>query len=244
MHFVSVIMPYFKKREYVEKTINSVINQTYKNLELIIVYDDEDNYDYDYLNNICSDFNNIKITKNKKNVGAGESRNIGIKLAKGDLIAFIDADDYWFEKKIEKQVEFLDHNNYEFVYCNYIKKSKNIEKTISFKRKFLNYYLLLKSCDIGLSTVLIKTNLIQNNLFPKLKTKEDFVAWLSITKQKKTAYCLDETLVIWNKTKNSLSSNTFQKVSDGYKVYRIYQNFSVLKSVLYLIILSINSLKK
>ena len=54
-------------------------------------------------------------------------------MAKGDLIAFIDADDYWFEKKIEKQVEFLDHNNYEFVYCNYIKKSKNIEKTISYQ---------------------------------------------------------------------------------------------------------------
>ena len=104
--------------------------------------------------------------------------------------------------------------------------------------------MLLKSCDIGLSTVLIKSNLIKKNLFPNLKTKEDYVVWLNITKQKINAYCLDETLVIWNNTKNSLSSNVSQKILDGYKVYRVYEKFNLLKSIFYLIILSLNSFKK
>lgn len=244
MHLVSVIMPYFKKREYVEQSILSVMYQTYNKLELIIVYDDDSYKDYEYLSSICKKFNNIKILKNKKNFGAGESRNIGIKSSKGDLIAFIDADDYWYKNKLEKQIEFLDKYNYKFVFSNYIIKTNKKEKTISCKSKFLNYPVLLKSCDIGLSTVLINSELIKKNLFPNLVTKEDYVVWLQITKKKINAYCLNETLVIWNKTKNSLSSNILQKIFDGYKVYRFYENFSFFKSLLYLTILSFNSLKK
>tara|TARA_A100001011_G_scaffold397675_1_gene499454 strand:- start:1462 stop:2175 length:714 start_codon:yes stop_codon:yes gene_type:complete len=237
-------MPYFKKKEYVEKSILSVMHQTYSNLELIIVYDDESLDDYHYILNISEKFKNIKIIKNDKNVGAGESRNIGIKSANGNLVAFIDADDYWYKEKLEKQIKFLDENNYQFIFCNYIKKNKNREKKILFKNKYLDYFSLLKSCDIGLSTVLVKTDLINKNLFPNLVTKEDYVVWLKITKNNINAYCLDETLVIWNNSKNSLSSNIIQKILDGYKVYKVYQNFSILKSLLYLTILSLNSLRK
>ena len=244
MHFVSVIMPYFKKKEYVEKSILSVINQTYKNLELIIIYDDESMDDFDYISNICRKFKNIKIIKNIENLGAGESRNIGIKTATGDLIAFIDADDYWYEKKIEKQINFLQKNNYKFIFCNYIKKSQNSEREIICNKKYLDYSNLLKSCDIGLSTVLIETNLIKQNLFPNLKTKEDYVVWLQITKKEIQAYCLNEILVIWNNSKNSLSSNIIQKILDGYKVYRVYEKFSLFKSFLLLIVLSINLIRK
>ena len=244
MYFVSVIMPYFKKKEYVEKSILSVINQSYKNLELIIIYDDESMDDFEYISKICNKFKNIKIIKNIKNLGAGESRNIGIKFATGDLVAFIDADDYWYEKKLEKQINFLQKNNYKFTFCNYVKKSQNSEKEIACKKKYLSYSNLLKSCDIGLSTVLIETNLIKENLFPNLKTKEDYIVWLQITKKKVQAYCLNEVLVIWNNSKNSLSSNTIQKILDGYKVYRVYQKFSIIKSLLLLIILSFNSIRK
>ena len=244
MHFVSVIMPYFKKKEYVEKSILSVINQSYKNLELIIIYDDESMEDFGYISNICDKFKNIKVIRNIKNLGAGESRNIGIKSATGDLIAFIDADDYWYEKKLEKQINFLQKNNYKFIFCNYIKKSQNNEKEIVCKKKYLNYSNLLNSCDIGLSTVLIETNLIKQNLFPNLKTKEDYVVWLQITKKEIPAYCLNEILVIWNNSKNSLSSNITQKILDGYKVYRVYEKFSFFKSFLLLIVLSLNSIRK
>ena len=244
MSFVSVIMPYFKKKEYVEKSILSVINQSYKNLELIIIYDDESMDDFEYISKICNKFKNIKIIKNIKNLGAGESRNIGIKSATGDLVAFIDADDFWYEEKLEKQINFLKKNNYKFIFCNYIKKSQNSEKEVVCKKKYLGYSNLLKSCDIGLSTVLIETNLIKKNLFPSLKTKEDYVVWLQITKKEIQAYCLNEILVIWNNSKNSLSSNTIQKILDGYTVYRVYEKFSLLKSFLLLIVLSLNSIRK
>ena len=83
-----------------------------------------------------------------------------------------------------------------------------------------------------------------DNLFPPLKTQEDYVAWLKITKKNSYAYNLPESLVIWNKSKNSLSSNFFQKIKDAFKVYNTYENYNVIKSLYYLFLLSFNSIKR
>ena len=244
MKLVSIILPYYKNKKTIEETINSVLLQTYKNFELIIVYDDKDQNDFDFLNKIIQKYNNIKIIKNENNIGAGLSRNNGIKNAKGNLIAFIDADDYWYSEKLEKQVSYLEEKNLDFVFCDYIKKTGPKVKKIICKRNILKYKNLLYSCDIGLSTVLIKKKIILNNPFPSLKTKEDFSAWLNISKSGINPTKLNEILVEWNNVSGSLSSNIFQKITDGYKVYRKFQNFNFFSSIYYLFFLSINSLKK
>ena len=95
MDLVSIIIPYYKKKKYIELAINSVIRQTYTNFELIIIYDDENKEDLNFLKKIIKKDKRIKIYINKKNLGAGPSRNKGIKLSKGSLIAFLDADDLW-----------------------------------------------------------------------------------------------------------------------------------------------------
>ena len=83
-----------------------------------------------------------------------------------------------------------------------------------------------------------------DDLFPPLKTKEDYVAWLKITKKNINAYNFPQTLVIWNKTKNSLSSNLCQKLYDGLAVFMKYEKFNFIKSLYYLLLLSINSIKR
>ena len=103
--------------------------------------------------------------------------------------------------------------------------------------------IVLRSCEIGLSTVMIKRKIINNNLFTNLKTQEDFAAWLKITK-KYNAFFLDEILVNWYWTENSLSSNLIQKICDAFKVFYLYQKFSLIKSFYYLIVLSINSIRR
>ena len=111
MQLITVIMPYYKKIDYVRHAINSVLNQTYQNYELLIIYDDIDQRDLDKLRNIINDNKKIKIIKNYKNLGAGYSRNIGIKNSNGTIISFIDADDEWHPKKIENQLNFLNKHN-------------------------------------------------------------------------------------------------------------------------------------
>ena len=88
-------MPHYKKKQFVKKSIESVLNQTYSNFEIIIIYDDTDIEDLNYINEIKKIDKRIKIIQNEKNVGAGYSRNIGISESRGDYIAFLDCDDCW-----------------------------------------------------------------------------------------------------------------------------------------------------
>jgi len=105
---------------------------------------------------------------------------------------------------------------------------------------------LIKSCDIGLSTVIINRKFLKsyNLYFPNITTKEDFVLWLKIVKEIKFIVGMNKKLTYYRKTKNSLSSNKLIGLINAYKVYRNYMNFSQLKSLFYVIILSINFLKK
>ena len=243
---VSIIVPYFKKKKYILKTINSILNQTYNKFEIIIIYDDENLSDLNYLEELFKSYEKIKIIKNSKNVGAGFSRNVGIDNAEGEFIAFIDADDIWKKFKLEKQINFMRENNHKFTHTSYEiidENDKVLGKRIS--RTFRKVEDLISSCDIGLSTVILEKEIFDSQTeFPNLKTKEDFVLWLKILQKNIILGSLDETLTFWRKLDNSLSSSVIQKIKDAFKVYNHYMKFNFIKSFYYVICLSINFLKK
>jgi len=243
MSLISVIMPYRQKREYVHKSIKSVLGQTYKKFELIIIFDDEKKDDLNFIKSITKNKKKIKIIINNKNIGAGPARNKGIKKAKGKYIAFIDSDDFWKPNKLEKQIEFIESNKYKFIFSSYLIKDENKLK-IRYAKKKLNYNDLLKSCDIGLSTVMLEKSIVPKNVFPKLNTKEDYVAWLKICKKRITAHGQKDIFVIWNNTKNSLSKPLMRKLIDAFKVYYSYEKLSLITSLIFVFRLSLNYLIK
>ena len=245
MNMVSIIMPYYKKRIFFLLSLESVLNQTFQNFEIIIIYDDSDMFDLDYILEKQKIDKRITVIKNNKNIGAGFSRNKGISISNGKYIAFLDCDDCWHPEKLEKQLNFMKDNKISFSFTSYdvinskgeIIKNKKAPKKITFKN-------LLIDCNIGLSTVILEKKLINDNCqFPNLKTKEDFVLWLKISK-KRDLYGIDVPLAKWRKLNNSLSSNFFQKLIDGFRVYNRYMKLSYIKSFYLLIILSINFIKK
>lgn len=243
---ISVIIPYYKKKKYIEETINSVINQTYENIEIIIIYDDENLDELVNIKKIQKIDSRIKILVNKKRLGAGESRNVGIRHSRGNYLAFLDADDIWIKNKIEKQVEFMQshkalisHTSYEVI----DKNNKILNKRSA--RDFSNFNSLLYSCDIGLSTVMIKKTVFEKQIeFPNIKTKEDFVLWIKILKLNIKIYGYKKNLTLWRKLDNSLSSSIYQKLKDGFWVYNKFMKFGLLKSLYFLFLLSLNSLLK
>ncbi len=246
MDLVSVIIPFYKKKKFINETINSILKQTYDNIEIVIIYDDLERDDLNFLRENFSDNNKIRIIVNDRNLGAGFSRNKGIAAAKGNYISFIDADDLWSKEKISKQINYMKKNNLQISHTSYeiIDEEGAILSTRK-SRNFNNYKNILTSCDIGLSSVLLKKELItEETKFANLKTKEDFVLWLKILKLGYEIGGLEEPLMSWRKTKDSLSSSIFQKLKDGFKVYNQYMNYNLIKSICLLISLSINYLKK
>ena len=135
-------------------------------------------------------------------------------------------------------------NNIDISHTSYsIINDKN--KVLSIRKaNNLNFNDLVKSCDIGLSTVVLKKKILRNTLFANLKTKEDYVLWLKLAKKGFKFYGIKENLTSWRKTPDSLSSSIVQKMIDGYRVYRIHLRYSLIKSLTKLIQLSFNYLKK
>ena len=244
---ITIIIPYFKKKKYVKKTLKSVLNQSYRFFEVIIIYDDNEKKDLLYLKELIKIDKRVKLVVNKKNLGAGESRNIGVKFSKTKYIAFLDADDTWSADKLKSQILFMKQNNYKISHTSYyIMDEKN--KIIGQRRArdLLSINDIIKSCDIGLSTVVLERNVIVHNKikFPNLKTKEDFVFWLMLLKKDYKFFAQDKYLTNWSDLKNSLSSSIVQKLKDGFKVYYQYMDFNIFKSLYYLLCLSFNYLKK
>ena len=246
MSLISIIIPYYKKKRYIRNSIKSVLKQSYQNFEILLVYDDPSFVDLDYIKNIVKLDNRIFLMINKKNIGAGQSRNIAIKKARGKFIGFLDADDVWKANKLKIQLKFMKENKYKISHTSYeviSNKNKVIGKRVA--RNFIYEKDLLKSCDIGLSTVILEKNIMSKSCkFGTTKTKEDFILWLRILKKSIEIGSLDKNLTLWRKTKNSLSSSSIQKLIDGFMVYNRYMKFNYLKSFYYLMILSTNYLKK
>ena len=242
---ISIIIPYYKKKKFFQKTIKSVLRQTYKNFEIILIYDDVDKTELPFVKFILRKVKNVKIIVNKKNLGAGYSRNIGIKKSKSRLISFLDSDDTWHKDKLKKQTKFMKINKVDFSYTDYSIIDKNKKKIKIIRApKIITYRNLLSSCDIGLSTVMINSRLLKKDKFPNLKTKEDYLLWIKLSKKKIKMLGINETLASWRKTNNSLSSSIIQKLKDAFLVYNYHLKFNFLKSLILVFLLSINSLTK
>ena len=252
MPFVTIIIPYKSNLKYLFLALKSVLNQSYKNLKLIIIYDNVNKKDLKKINIFLKKKKyfkkfNINIIENKKNFGAGESRNIAIRNCNSKYIAFLDSDDIWLKNKLKIQVNYMEKNNILFSHTSYnIINSNNKIISSRFAKKKIEFKDLVLSCDIGLSTVVLKSSLLKRNklFFPRIKTKEDYVLWLKVVKKIKIIRGIDTKLTYIRKTAGSLSSNKLLGLINGYKVYKNYLNYGAIKSLFYLFVLSTNFLKK
>ena len=163
---VSVIMNCHNGEKYLKDSVRSVINQTYKNWELIFF----ENFSSDQSFKIIKTFKDkrIKIFKSQKFLNLYHARNEALKKISGKYICFLDTDDYWVNNKLEQQVDFLEkNNNFIMVYSNFYTLSKN-KKFIQYKHNLPEGNItrnLLKQYSIGILTTCIKKEAFEGNMF-------------------------------------------------------------------------------
>lgn len=245
MMLASIIMPYFKKKKYFKSSYYSALNQNIKNKEIIIVYDDDDKSEINYLNTIINKRKNTILIINKKNYGVGISRNIGINRAKGKYICFLDCDDIWKKNKLKWQINYMKENNLVFTHTAYsvINEAGKLLYSINAKKE-LKHSDLIKSCDLALSTVIIKRDIFGFFNFKSIKTKEDYLLWLEMSKNNIKIMGINKILSLWRRVPDSLSSNIMQKIKDAFTIYYQYEKCSIFTSVINILILSFFALKK
>ena len=242
---ISIIIPFYNEEYYFEDCINSVLRQSYKNYEIIIV-NDASKVEYqnklNHYKNLYPDL--IKIINNEKNQGVAISRNKGIDVAKGKYIAFLDSDDQWMPYKLEHQYNLIKKNKIDYIHGSYLIVDENKNFKGYLKGKNLRYKDLIKSCDIGLSTVMILAEICKQNKFEKISTKEDYVLWLKLSKKQNYLFGDDRIVSIYKSKKKSLSKNLIINFFNAFKVYRNYEKQNIFKTLYFILRLSYNRLIK
>lgn len=228
---VSIVIPVYNASEFIKDTINSIKNQTYQNYELILV----DDCSKDDSVKIIEENKNeqIHLIKNLKNKGSAESRNVGIKEAKGEFICFLDADDIWNNQKLEKQISFMKEKKCAFSFTGYEFLKYDLEPTskIVHVPSNINYSQALKNTTIFTSTVMFNLNYIKKEqiYFSNVKS-EDTATWWRILKQGYIGYGIDEVLSYYRRSKHTLSSNKIEALRRIWNLYRNVEHLNIFKS--------------
>jgi len=243
---VSIITPSYNSARFINECVNSVLEQTYTNWELIIVDDASDDNSRELISNIAERDNRIKFVFLTKNIGAAGARNVALEMSEGRYIAFLDSDDVWKTEKLTTQIDFMQFHDISFSFSSYQPMSENgmeLFKKIKAPSK-IDYNSFLKNTIIGCLTVVLDKDKIGDFKMPNLRTSQDMALWLSIMKGGVIAYGIKKSLAYYRIVGESNTSNKFKVIVGVWKIYRNEEGFGCMKSIWYFLNYVFNAVKK
>ncbi len=230
---VSIITPLYNAAPFIAKTIQSVIDQSYQNWELLIVDDASTDNGPTIVRDFFGNDTRIKFYPNSLNKGAAHCRNQATTEATGDYIAFLDADDLWHKNKLEKQLKFMQENDCDVSFASYLQideqgnsLNKRVEalQTLSYKKQHKNNY-------IGNLTGMYNAKTLGKIIAPNIRKRQDWAVWLEAIKiSEKPALGLQEDLAFYRVHLDSMSANKWKLIKYNFAFYRTYLDYSWLKS--------------
>ena len=244
---VDVILPNYNKGLFLEEAINSVIEQTYKNWKLYIVDDGSNDNSFQIIEKF-SNLKNIKIVKLKKNKGPSFCRNYGMRISKAKYISFIDSDDVWFRQKLEKQIKFMETNNLNFTYTDYIPFFESYTKK-KFKKKttlkeYFNYKMFTRNSSINTTTMIISRSILKSHRFKKIKLLEDYLFKCKLLKSNNIAKKFNESLAYYRILSKSRSSQRIRNIYWLWYINKKFNKMNFLNNLISIFLISLNSIKK
>ncbi|MDC7236609.1 MAG: glycosyltransferase family 2 protein [Sphaerochaetaceae bacterium] len=237
-NLVSIITPTYNCEKYIKETVKSVLSQSYKNWELIVVDDYSTDTTVDILKKYQLEDSRIQLIQLESNKGAAVARSRAIDFAKGRFIAFLDSDDIWTPDKLSEQISYMIENNYAVSCTSYliIDESGNL---LNQKKKALqkvNYSKLLIENTIGNSSLIYDASKLGKFSVPNIRKRNDYALWLKILKKEKYIYGFDKYLMYYRVRKNSISSNKLSLIKYHWHLYHSIEKLSIIKSIYHLFV--------
>lgn len=239
---ISIITPVYNSERYLHDLIATVLNQTYTHWEWIVVDDCSVDNSYAVLEEAAHNNTRIKVYRNEINSKVFQARNNALDIAKGEFIAFLDADDLWEPNKLELQITFMQQNDSWFTYTDFDRFVKTPKKPLR-KEKLpdtATYKKILTNNYIATSTVMIWKDRV-GNFYMKNVYYDDFMLWLDLLKQVKIGYKIPYNLMHYRLTSGSLSINKFKSIKEVYVMFTTKMDFDYIKGLKYFIMWAINT---
>lgn len=241
---VSIITPSYNSKDFIGETIESVLNQTYKNWEMLIIDDCSTDKSPKIIEEYLKIDSRIKYLKNEKNSGPATSRNLGLNNSKGEYIAFLDSDDIWFEEKLQIQIEYITKNKVDILHNNYYFCDENGDVIKEIKNDYkLDYKKILKSNQIKTSFLIIKKGVLKNIRFKNIK-HEDYAFFLDFLRTGRECFCIQKPLGKYRINSTSISSNKIKSAIWTWNIYKDYEKFNLIKAGYYFINYALNGILK
>lgn len=235
---ISIITPTYNSERFIGFTIESILNQSYTNWELLITDDASGDGTWKILEEYSLRDKRIKIFRLEINSGSGLARNSSIKEASGGFIAFCDSDDYWHKDKLKNQLEFMQSNSYTFTYTRYaiVNESNELKKESNVAPKQCAYFRLLVQNCIGCSTVMVDVHQLGKEYMPDLRNRQDWGLWLKYIRKSGKAFRLQESNTYYRLRKHSISSNKIKLFKYHWQIYNKVEGYNVFTSALLFIL--------
>lgn len=242
---ISIITPAYKTEEYIGETIESVQNQSYQNWEMLIANDKSPDNLKEVVLRYAKEDPRIKYLEMPQNGGPAEARNLALENASGRYIAFLDSDDLWFKDKLQKQIQFLQTNDYSFCYSPFRRMTQDGKKVTDIVKvpDSFKYNELLKNTAIATLTVMIDRKKTGDFRAPNVGY-DDFAMWLIILRRGHTAHAFKEDLALYRVMETSVSSNRIRAAKWVWNIYRNVEKIGVFASTWYLFNYAYRAIKK
>lgn len=231
MPIVSIIMPAYNSGQFITESIESILSQTMKDWELLVIDDCSVDATIEVVRRFAENDSRIRLLSTKENSGSGIARNIGIKEANGRYIAFCDSDDWWYPDKLALQIQFMEKNGYEFV-CSYYEDAK-IDLTpyyVVTPPAKQNFKDMTSGCIVGTPGVIYDTARIGKIYMPEYRRSQDWGTWMRILRQVDFLYVFPRALWRYRHNPQSMSNNKIKMVKAAISIYRNELGYSKIKS--------------
>ena len=232
-HLVSVVTPVYNDADYLHRAVLSVARQTVPVYEHIVINDGSTDETVAAIETLQHAYSHIIVITQRRS-GAAAARNAGIMRARGRYIAFLDADDVWLERKVERQVRFMEEEGCLFSYGDYDEVQHHNGRLLKRYRlpPRVGHRQLLRGCPIGCLTAAYNQQILGKRYMPVVRSGHDWGLWLDLTRDGLRAHRYPGLEAAYSNGRPSLSTRKLQKVVNIYRIYRDGEDLSRTRSVL------------